>query len=276
VTAARFGRGYLERAVDTLRVAIEQADSAARVSRRPGLLQAVDPRVKVIGLLALAVSVTFTTSLRAILGVLAFAVLLAAASRIPPAALAVRVWLGVVALTAAIAAPALFLVPGDVVWRLPPGGWPVTGEGLMTAAYLLLRVATAATLAWLLVFTTPWAHVLKALRALRMPLVFVVVLGLTWRYILLLLEAAHDMFESRRSRTAGALPASEARRLAIDAAGALLARTLYLSGEVHLAMQARGFRGQPLVLDEFRMRARDWATLVVFVATALLSGWIGQ
>ena len=44
-------------------------------------------------------------------------------------------------------------------------------------------------------------HVLKALRVLRVPVVVVVVLGMTYRYILLLLEIAHEMFEARRSRT---------------------------------------------------------------------------
>ncbi len=268
--------GYLERAVEGLREGIERAQVAERISERSGLLQGLDPRVKVMGLLALAASVTYAASLGVILGVFTFAVVLAALSSLPPSTLAARVWIGAFVFTGAVAAPALFLVPGDVVWRVPLLRWPVTLQGLTSAGYLMLRVETTATLACLLVFTTPWPHVLKGLRALRVPLVFVVVLGMAFRYILLLLETAHDMFDSRRSRAAGPLSGADARRLATNAAGALLGKTMYLSGEVYLAMQSRGYRGQVHVLDDFHMRRRDWAALAVFAGTAALTVWVGR
>jgi energy-coupling factor transporter transmembrane protein EcfT len=84
------------------------------------------------------------------------------------------------------------------------------------------------------------------------------------------------MFDSRRSRSAGALTGAEGRRLAMNAAGALLGKTLYVSEEVYLAMQSRGFRGQVHVLDDFRMRRRDWVALATFVGAAALTLWIGR
>jgi energy-coupling factor transporter transmembrane protein EcfT len=154
--------------------------------------------------------------------------------------------------------------------------WPVTAQGLTTAGYLVLRVETTATLAYVLVFTTPWTHVLKALRVLRVPVVFVVVLGMTYRYILLMLETAHDMFESRRSRPAGALTGPDRRRLAAASAGVLLGKTLHLGSEVHLAMQARGFRGEVHVIDDFRMARRDWVALAVFAGAVALAVWTAR
>jgi cobalt/nickel transport system permease protein len=276
VTGLRRGRHYLERAVDGLLAGMERAQSAERISGRGGLLQSLDPRVKLAGLLALTVSVTIVANVWSILSVFTFAVVVAALSRLPPSALALRVWAGALAFTGAIAAPALFLTPGQVVWRVPLLLWPMTAQGLTTAGLLLLRVETTATLAFVLVFTTPWTHVLKALRVLRVPVVFVVVLGMTYRYILLMLETAHEMFESRRSRSAGALTGADRRRLAIAGAGVLLGKTFYLSGEVYLAMQARGFRGEVHVLDDFRMTRRDWIALTVFTGAAALTIWTGR
>ena len=60
-------------------------------------------------------------------------------------------------------------LPGALVYRLPVLGWPVTAQGLGSAAYLITRVETAATLALLLILCTPWTHVLKAMRVLRVP-----------------------------------------------------------------------------------------------------------
>jgi energy-coupling factor transporter transmembrane protein EcfT len=36
----------------------------------------------------------------------------------------------------------------------------------------------------------------------------------------------------------------------------LLSRTLHLSNEVYLAMQARGFRGEVFILDDFSTKGR--------------------
>ena len=152
----------------------------------------------------------------------------------------------------------------------------ITAQGLRTATYLILRVETCSTLAMLLVFTTPWTHVLKALRVFRVPVVFVVVLGMTFRYILLLLETAREMFESRKSRTVGKLSGGDYRRLAISSGGVLLGKTFQLSGDVFLAMQSRGFRGEVYVLDEFQMTGRDWAALAGVLSLAAAAVWAGR
>jgi cobalt/nickel transport system permease protein len=167
-------------------------------------------------------------------------------------------------------------VRGAVVYRIPGLLWAVTSQGLTSAGFLVLRSETAATLALVLVFTTPWMHILKALRLFRVPVVFVAILGMTCRYILLMLENAHEMFESRKSRTVGTITRSEQRRIAIASAGALLSRTFQLSGEVYLAMQARGFRGEVYILDDFRMQAADWGALIGFGGLAAGLMWVGR
>ena len=151
----RRGRRYLERTLDGLRDAAVHAQSAEGAAGRDGLLQRLDPRVKVAGLLALVFAAAFSTSAAAIGAILALAVGGAALSRLSLRGLATHVWLGALVFTGAIALPALVLVPGDAVARLPLTGWPVTSQGLWSAVYLILRVETAATLAYLLVFAAP-------------------------------------------------------------------------------------------------------------------------
>jgi cobalt/nickel transport system permease protein len=268
--------GFIERTMEGLYAAMERTLFAEESAAAGGLLQSIDPRVKLLGLMALILAAAMSRRLTVVAAILAAAVALAAASRISPSVLAARVWAGAFAFTAAIAFPALFLTPGPAVFRLPWLGWALTEPGLRTSAFLILRVETAATLALLLVFTTRWTHVLKALRAIRVPVVFVVILGMSSRYIYLMLEAAHEMFESRKSRTVGALNPGERRRMAISCAGVLLGRTFQLSNEVYLAMQARGFRGEVYVLDDFRMLARDWAALAGFAVLTALAVWAGR
>jgi cobalt ECF transporter T component CbiQ len=267
---------FIERSIEALHAGLARSADAEHSTAAAGLLQQFDARVKVGGLFSLILAAALARRLWVIAAIFALAAVLAALSRIPFRVLATRVWIGALAFTGAIAAPALFLTPGVALCRLPLVHWTITAQGLTTASFLLLRVETAATLALLLEFTTPWMLVLKALRAFRVPILLVAILGMASRYILLLLETAHEMFESRRSRTVGALAPAARRRMAVASAGVLVGRTCQLSGEVYLAMQARGFRGEVYLLDDFAMRRRDWMALAGFLALAAVAAWAGR
>jgi cobalt/nickel transport system permease protein len=268
--------GLIEHTIEGLYLAMERALHAENSASGGGLLQRLDPRVKVAGLFALIVASALATRLWVIAAVLALAISLAALSLISIRMLAGRVWIGALTFTGAIAIPAVFLTPGIPIYRLPGLNWTVTAQGLTTASYLILRVETAATLALLLIFTTPWMHVLKALRIFRVPVVFVVILGMTCRYILLMLQTAHEMFESRKSRTVGTMTASDQRRMAVSSASVLLTKTFQLSGDVYLAMQSRGFRGEVYLLDDFQMKPLDWMAAMAFAALTAAAVWAGR
>ncbi len=114
------------------------------------------------------------------------------------------------------------------------------------------------SLTLLLILTTPWNTVLTALRILRVPDVFILTPGMTYRYIYLLLHIANDMFLSRKSRVVGRLSGTEQRHIMAAAATTLLSRSLNMSSEVHLAMKSRGFDGRVVTLKPLEMQKRDW------------------
>jgi cobalt ECF transporter T component CbiQ len=266
--------GFIERTLAGLIAASEYAASAEQLASARGALQRVDPRVKVAGLFALVIAAAAARNLRAVGWLFAAALLLAALSHIRVARLAAWVWAPVLFFTGTIALPALFLTPGRAVaaW-----GWlAVTEPAIASAALLIARAETTATVAALLVLTTPWPWVLKALRVFGCPAVLVAILSMTYRYIFVILETALDMFESRKSRTVGVLEPRERRRLAAASAGVLLSKSLQLSADVHLAMQARGFRGEVYLLDDFRARPADWCWCGGFAILAAAALWWGR
>jgi len=232
--------------------------------------------VKIVGLLALILDVTLARNFFTILFVFILAVLLALLSGVPIRTLATRAWLSALTFTGTIALPVIFITPGDAFLHLPLFGLTITAQGVSSAVYLISRVETTVTLSLLLVLCTLWTHVLKALRVLRVPVVFVVILGMTYRYIFVMLETARDMFEARQSRLVGRLTASESRRIAASSVGVLLSKSFYLNSEVYLAMQSRGFRGEAYSLDDFVMRPRDWLALAGFLLVAAFAFWLGR
>jgi energy-coupling factor transporter transmembrane protein EcfT len=84
------------------------------------------------------------------------------------------------------------------------------------------------------------------------------------------------MFEAREARLIGILEPVDRRRLAASSAGLLLAKSIQLSGDVHLAMQARGFRGDVHLLDNPTMDSKDWLGLATFAGVASVAVWLGR
>ncbi len=266
--------GFIERTIASLLATSQYAASAEQMAGAGGVLQNVDPRVKVAGLFGLVFVVAASRELRVIGSIFAIAVVLALLSRIRLGRLMAWVWSPVLFFTGTIALPAIFLTPGSVIAALGP--LVITAQGLRSATFLVSRGEAAATLSALLVLTTPWPWVLKALRTFKCPMVLVAILGMTYRYIFVILQTAFEMLESRKSRTVGLLEPVERRRLAAAAVGVLLSKSLQLSGDVHLAMQSRGFRGEVYVMQDFRARIADWYWLASFTTVAAAGIWWGR
>ena len=254
---------------------LERALFAEEISGKPGLFQSLDPRVKVLAVLALLIAVSFSRSLLVIVAIYGLTLGLALFSSVPADLFIKRVWLALPFFTGMIILPALFITPGPTLVQLPLG-LAITSTGAISSLFLLLRVSSSVSLTLLLILTTPWNTVLSALTVLRIPDVFILILGMTYRYIYLLLHTANDMFLSRKSRVVGRMDAAEDRRMLAAISGALLSKSLNMSSEVYLAMQSRGFRGTIVTLKPFKMQSRDWLWLTALLLLAVAAIVLGR
>jgi cobalt ECF transporter T component CbiQ len=267
--------GFIERTLIDINNTLEQSIFAEKAAHQKGLLQIFDPRLKVIALFILLLGVSLSHQLGMIAGLYFFALILAAVSKISLGFFIKRVWVFIPFFTGIVALPALFITPGPTLAHLPLG-MVITRTGALTALFLLLRVGTSVSLATLFVLTTPWNSVLKALGVLHVPDVLILTLGMTYRYIHLLLHLANDMFLSRKSRILRRLTGLEERHLMAATSGILLGKSLQLSSEVYLAMESRGFRGYPHTMDRFQMRWFDWVAGLVVALVTILAILLGR
>ncbi|MDE3090605.1 MAG: cobalt transporter CbiM [Chloroflexota bacterium] len=279
----RAARGFFEKTLGDITGTLEQTLFAEEIARQPGLLQSLDPRAKLVGALALLIAVSASQHLLVIAALYALTLPVAAASRVPMGFYLKRVWVFMPFFTGVVALPALFspFSPGAPLVTLIDLASPrlylaITQPGVVTAALLLLRVGASVSIAVLLILTTRWATLLKALRVLRVPQAFVLILGMTYRYIYVLLHAANNMFLARKSRVVGRISAADDRRWLTASMGTLFAKSYELSDQVYLAMQSRGFRGEAQVMDALTWREADWLWLAAFVAVAAGAVWVGR
>jgi len=256
-------------------------------TRKAGLLQGLDPRLKLIGLLSLVAGVSLLHSLTAVYGMCVLALVLAVLSRIGAVFFLKRVWLVLPLFAGVIALPATLnlFTPGELLWkigelessyRFGPYGIPkeigFTKQGLTVALFLVGRVGASLSLVLLLTLTTPWASILKAVRSLGVPQLYVQTLGMALRYLMLLSQIVEEMYTAKKSRTLRAGKTRVERRWIAGQVGALFTRSMHLSSEVHRAMIARGYQGEVKILNTFRVRTRDylWLAFCVGLSAALV------
>jgi cobalt ECF transporter T component CbiQ len=268
---------YLEKTLRGSAGLLRQVMFSDELAHRPGLLQRLDPRAKVVGFLVLLVAASFVHSPWMLLACYLATLVVAAVSGLPVLFFIKRVWLFIPLFTGIIVLPATLslVTPGELVltlwqWNGEPQGF--TAQGLRSAAVLVLRVACSVSLVVLLTLTTPWSRLLAGLRGLGVPKMFILVIGMAYRYLFHLLTSVTDMYEARKARAIGKQAHDRAaRRFVAATAGALIGKSHYLAEEVHQAMTARGFRGDIKVLDRLRLGVLEAGWLASVACTTALA-----
>jgi len=282
-----FGQKTIEGALNFF---VESLISEA-FARREGLLQSLDPRVKLISMFVLIVGVTFMTSPWVLLVIYLLTLVLAYFSKIEVLWFVKRVWVFIPIFAGVIMIPILFNVflPGTPLIPIAtlgnsshlgpialPSSIYITHQGVTLAVTFMLRVAACVSLAILLFITTPRDLLFKSMRSLYVPKVYVLTITMCYRYIFVLLDTIADLFTARKSRQIINLPMREEQRFVGGRVGYMLAKSLHMSDQIHEAMISRGFTGDVKLLQADVMHRRDYASIVVLLACCVIMGLISQ
>jgi len=111
--------------------------------------------------------------------------------------------------------------------------------GVLSLATILLKMYLCVMAALLLVATTPFTELTAQLRRLHLPMIFVMVFEMTFRYIGVLVEEAYSMMTAYKLRS-GRKKAIEMRHMG-SFIGQLLLRGFDRAERVHAAMRCRGY-----------------------------------
>lgn len=261
---------------------LEEISNNEKIALQPGLLQQIDPRAKVIGLIGLVVCTTLLNQFNSLLIAYSLCLLLALLSKIPLHRL-FHVWMVVPLFSAAIMLPAMLniVTPGEAIftiwhfphlyigpWRLPVS-LSITDTGIFIALRFILRTTTCVTLALLLTITTPANRLFRGLRSMGVPVLFIMLLNMMERYVTIFLRTATEIHLAKISRSIDQLSIREEQAWVASGIGSLFRRTQTLGNAVYLAMLSRGYRGDIFLLEEQRWQLEDWAFIMIAVGTIL-------
>jgi cobalt/nickel transport system permease protein len=245
---------------------------------RRGLLQALDPRIKIASFIGLIAAVMFIRDSRNVFALYLLCVALAAASRIGILFFLKRTWVFIPLFSLFVAIPSLFssFTPGEpmAVLSLWGGRLVITQQGFAGAVLFVSRVLVSVSLAVLMTITTRSDELFAALRCLGVPQIFVMTLSMCYRYIFLFAEIIQNMFMGIKSRTGGVIHYRKGQKIVAWNIAVLWQKSVQMNQDVYHAMLSRGYRGEARTLHRFRLRMLDWGwmgfSLVVSAALVMI------
>jgi cobalt/nickel transport system permease protein len=272
--------GFMERTLKGTVSLLRETMAADAIAARNGFLQRRDPRLKIVTLLILLIAVLLSKNIFLIAGLYCFCLTLAVFSSAGLVYFLKRTLLFIPLFALVIALPAIFspITAGEPVVSIPllSRHIVITKQGVDTALLFFMRVLASVSFAVLMVLTTRHHALLKALRVFRVPRLFIMVLGMCYRYICLLLDIIQDTLTSVKSRVGFVSSPKTGRRIAALNMAGLWLRSYRLHSQVYDAMVSRGYTGEPVALNEFRAGRNDYLFLALSLFILIGTLWLNR
>jgi cobalt/nickel transport system permease protein len=178
----------------------------------------------------------------------------------------------------------IFLPAGNPLAELQVGGQQlvVTDAGLIRFGSIAVRSWLSVQAAVLLVTVTQFPDLIHAFEHLRVPKVITTVVAFLYRYLFVLSDEVLRLLRGREARSA-ATPGRRAgggalwrARVAGGLAGQLFLRSYDRSERIYQAMLARGYSGNLRTLNPHAVHVRDWALCTTTLVLLVLLQWLAR
>lgn len=258
---------FIDRSIADVLSFLRESIFTDEYAARQGFLQSLDPRIKVVTFLLFLTATLWTNSIPIVLCLYVACLILACFSKVNMGFFLKRTWIFMPIFSLFIAIPAIFITPGESLFTINMIGVQliITRQGLFGAILFVMRVITCVSFTVLLSMTTKHFVLLKVLRIFGIPQVFVMTLGMCYRYIYLFLEVVENTYIAIKSRVGTRLHYKKGQQIVAWNISSLWQRSYYLNEAVYNAMLSRGYTGEPVIPDDFKAKSKDWVWLFLTV-----------
>lgn len=262
---------FIQRSILGALAFLKDSIFAQEYAARNGFLQSLDPRIKLLSFLLLIIQTLLTGNILILFILYTFCLFLALISRIDILFFLKRTLIFIPLFSLFIVLPSIFSA-GEVLfsWHIFGTTLMVSRQGLLAAAVFILRVTACVSLVVLLNLTTRHFDLLKVLGIFKIPQIFIMVLGMCYRYIYMFVEIIQNRYLAIKSRVGLGVHYHPGQKIVAQNIASLWQRSSGLNEEVYKAMLARGYHGEALAWNDFKIRTRDW----VWLSAVIIIIWI--
>jgi len=280
---------YIEKGIRLLSEMITRGYLNVNQESGKGFFQKLDPRVKVIFLIFFVVTVSLKRHIFPEAVIAVFVFLMVASSRIN----LVQFYKKIVGLTFVfgflVVFPSAFniVTPGELILPIIhlsqphefmiyniPGEIGLTRQGIDGVMMLCLRMMNSLAISLLVIYTTPFHRIIKALQVFRVPQALVLIITLSYKYIFIFAKTIEGMYFARKSRFVGMARGDEARTWVAGRIAHIFRKAMSRYEEVFRAMAARGFAEEVRLSDIGALTAVDMLSGGFFLLAGIFLLWM--
>lgn len=275
---------FIEKGINHLAAIISSAYAQWELASREGLLQKVDGRFKILFLIFFIFIISVKQSLGVLIGLACFFFFCTKFSKLDLIGFYKRVFFLCFFFGCLVNLPAAFnfINKGEVILPLyslsqPYSFWVyeipqevgITKEGLQSMMLLVLRLMNSLSLSFLVIYTTPFPEIIKALKVLRIPDSILMIITLAYKYILLFAHTAHDMHLAQKSRLITKTDKELAQRWVAARLFVIFKKSQIKGEQIFQAMLSRGFANEVRFFNFKRLAGHDWLIGAFFLLAGI-------
>jgi cobalt/nickel transport system permease protein len=276
---------FIEKGINHLAKMIKRGYVFRELSSPDGFFQRMDARVKVLFLLFFVVIISLKRDFLSELYIWVFIFVLALFSRLNILTFYRRVLFFGFVFGFLIALPSAFnvITEGEMVLPLlkfskPHHFWiyhipadiGITKEGIYGVLRLTMRVIDSLSVSFLVLYTTPFPEMMKALKVLRIPDSFLIIITLSYKYIFLFSRSVEDIYLAKKSRMIREERGNETREWIVGRLAFVFKKTQLRCEEVFKAMIGRGYSDSIRLYGFRKMGAADWLSGALLFSAGVL------
>jgi cobalt ECF transporter T component CbiQ len=150
----------------------------------------------------------------------------------------------------------------------------ITKEGMLGVFMLTLRVVNSIALSFLILYTTPFHEIIKALKVFKVPDFILMIITVAYKYIFIFAKTVEDMHLAKKSRMVSGEGNKEAGRWAAGRIAFMFRKTQQRCDDMFKAMLCRGFSDNIRLYGFKKPGSLDWSAGIFFFCAGIIFLWI--
>jgi cobalt/nickel transport system permease protein len=275
---------FLDRTILNSAKAIKTVYIQAENGAKESFIQKINPHVKIISLIYLAVVISVVNDFTSQLLITSFIFLLYIVARLRIFQVYRKIFVLAFIFGFLIIFPAALnvITPGKIIFNLftfektsqfwiynIPEKIGFTENGIQVVLLVFLRVLNSVSIALLVVYTTPFPTFIKSFKIIGVPDTFLMIISLAYKYIFILSRTIEETYFALKSRLSGNIKSSSLRKLIGGRIFFIFKKSRIIYENTYYAMVSRGYTGKVKLHSQYHFTFMDLIAIVIIVLSGM-------
>ncbi|HEY5470612.1 MAG TPA: energy-coupling factor transporter transmembrane component T [Bacteroidales bacterium] len=276
---------FLDRTILNSANAVKSIYLQGENGAKDGLIQKINPHIKLISLIYMAVVISFVNEVTSqiILTIFIFSGYLVARLKILEVYRKIFFLAFIFGFLVVFPASLNVISPGKIIFNLisfnkPSHFWiynipenvGFTENGIKVVTLIFLRVLNSVSFAFLVVYTTPFPSFIKSFKIIGVPDTFLMIITLAYKFIFILSRTIEETYFALKSRLNGNIRDSALRKLISGRVFFIFKKAATIYENTYFAMVSRGYNGSVKLHSQYHFNLMDFVALTIVFAVGLI------